>query len=117
MTDTKQLKYAAKAHGYIDDATTADNGCHDQIGLHKGVDGAFYLVREDGWGPWAPRTNSGHAFELAMRADIPVRKIDQYVYAIGRTQHQARFDNSDDMMAAAREAVFMAAVELGKSMK
>ena len=116
MTESEMLEYAAGANGYIDDATTADDGCHDQIGLHKGVDGVFYLVRKDGWGPWAPRTNSGHAFELAMRAGITVRQMAPYVYALGKTQHQARFDDAGDMMAAAREAVFMAAAELGKAM-
>ena len=102
MTDTKQLKHAAKAAGY-EVVRIADDG----------QDLMLYGVQE----PWNPRMDNGQAFELAMLVDITVRRIDPYVYAIGITQHQARFDNSDDMMAAAREAVFMAAVEIGKAMK
>ena len=101
MTDTKQLKYAAKAAGF-EVASVADDG--------KAL--MLYGVQE----PWNPRTDNGQAFELAMLVDITVRRIDPYVYAIGKTEHKARFDNADDMMAAAREAVFMAAAELGKAM-
>ena len=101
MIDTKQLKHAAKAAGY-EVVRIADDG--------KAL--MLYGVQE----PWNPRKDNGQAFELAMLVDITVRRFDPYVYAIGKTQHKARFDNSDDMMAAAREAVFMAAVELGKAM-
>lgn len=101
MIDTKQLKHAAKAAGY-EVVRIADDG--------KAL--MLYGLQE----PWNPRTDNEQAFELALRAKITFHRIDPYVYAIGRTQHQARFDDAD-MMYAAREAVFMAAVELGKAMK
>lgn len=101
MSDTKQLKYAAKAAGF-EVARIADDG--------KAL--MLYGVQE----PWNPRMDSGQAFELAACTGIAVRRIDPYVYAIGKTQHQARFDNADYMMAAAREAVVLAAAELGKAM-
>ena len=102
MIDTKQLKHAAKAAGFKV-ARIADDG--KALMLHGAQE------------PWNPRTDNGQAFELAMLVDITVRRFDPYVYAIGKTQHKARFDNADDMMAAAREAVFMASVEIGKAMK
>ena len=102
MSDTKQLKYAAKAAGF-EVARIADDG--------KAL--MLYGLQE----PWNPRMDNGQAFELAMLVDITVRRINPYVYAIGKTQHQARFDNADDMMAAAREAVVLAAAEIGKAMK
>ena len=115
MTEAEQMHYAAIAYGgYIDDAKTPDTEC--EHGLRRGRDGDFYVLTADDCPDWTPRTDNGQAFELAMLVDITVRRFDPYVYAIGKTQHQARFDNADDMMDAAREDVFMAAVEIGKAM-
>lgn len=114
MTESQMIGFAAKAHGFIDDATTSDDNM--MHGLHKGTDGVFYVVTPDGWTEFKPRTDNGHAFQLSMIAGIMVRQMGPYVYAIGKTQHQVRFDDSGDMMKAAREAVFMAAAELGKAM-
>ena len=102
-SDRELLEWAAKAAG---------------LTIARWVDGVPQLASDTHQlgKVWNPRTDNGQAFELAMLVDITVRRIDPYVYAIGKTQHQARFDNADDMMAAAREAVFMAAVELGKAM-
>jgi len=102
MSDTKQLKHAAKAAGFKV-ARIADDG--KALMLHGAQE------------PWNPRTDNGQAFELSMIARIMVRQIGPYVYAVGKTQHQVRFDDSGDMMKAAREAVFMAAVEIGKAME
>lgn len=100
MTEEQKLKLAAKAAGY-QPVRMADDG--------KAL--MLYGVQEQ----WNPRTDNGQSFELAMLAGITVRSIFPYMYALGKNQHQVRFDDSGDMMAAAREAVFMAAVELGRS--
>ena len=102
-SDRELLAWAAKAAG---------------LTIARWVDGVPQLASDTHQlgKVWNPRTDNGQAFELAMRADITVRQMGPYVYAIGKTQHQARFDNADDMMDAAREAVFIAAVELGKAM-
>ena len=103
-SDSELLELAAKAAG---------------LTIARWVDGVPQLASDTHQigKVWNPRTDNGQAFELEMLVDITVRRIDPYVYAIGKTQHQARFDNSEAMMSAAREAVVLAAAEIGKSMK
>jgi len=115
MTGAEQIQCAAKALGYIDDRETCDAHV-DQNGLHKSQDGCFYIVWEHGWRPWEPRKTPEDAFDLAIRAGIIVRKIEPYVYAISeKRQHQVRIDG--DVMAAACEAVVLAAAEIGEAME
>lgn len=100
MIDTKQLKYAAKAAGF-EVARIADDGM--ALMLHG--------VQE----PWNPRMDNGQAFELAMLAGFTVHNDRSFV-SVPSLEITAHIENGD-VMKAAREAVFMAAVEIGKAMK
>jgi len=102
MTDTKQLKYAAKAAGF-EVARIADDG--KALMLHGAQE------------PWNPRTDNGQAFELAMRAGIAMCRVGELVSVTNGAFLQHVQITDGGIMEAAREAVFMAAVEIGKAMK
>lgn len=117
MTEAEQLHFAAIAYGgYIDDAKTPDTEADH--GLRRGRDGDFYVLTADDCPDWTPRTDNGQAFELAMRAGIDVCRTGTVVSSTGgKNVHHVRITADIDIMAAAREAVFMAAVEIGKAKK
>ena len=113
MTESEQMHYAAIAYGgYIDDANSPGDEGH---GLRRGYDGVFYVVTNCGWVEWTPRTDNGQAFELAMRAGIAAHNGGAFV-SVPALKIIAPVENGD-IMAAAREAVFLAAVEIGKDKK
>ena len=115
MTEAEQMHYAAIAYGgYIDDAKTPDTEC--EHGLRRGRDGDFYVLTADDCPDWTPRADNGQAFELAMRAGICTSSIHGHVYASCHVARKVQIENGD-IMAAAREAVFMAAVEIGQAKK
>lgn len=116
MTESEQMHFAALAYGgYIDDAKTPDTEADH--GLRRGRDGDFYVLSDDGCQDWTPRTDSGQAFELAMRAGIAVCHVGEFVSVTNGASLQHVQITDGDIMEAAREAVFMAAVEIGKAKK
>jgi hypothetical protein len=117
MTESEQMHFAAIAYGgYIDDATTPDED--ESHGLRRGRDGEFYLLSDDGCPDWTPRTDNGQAFELAMRTGIAVFRSANVANAqIFNPSHHVYVAADGDIMAAARKAVFLAAVEIGKAKK
>lgn len=118
MTESKQelLALAAKAHGYIDDATS-DSTAHD---LHKEIaddqDGGdvnlFYWLDSDGWGEWNPYTNKGQLYELAKALRLSVDFDMGVVYGQG-AEYQQVFDDASQTDV---EAIMMVAAEIGRAM-
>ena len=116
MTESEQMHFAAIAYGgYIDDAKTPDEEC--EYGLRRGRDGDFYVLTADDCPDWTPRTDNGQAFELAMRAGIAMCRVGELVSVTNGAFLQHVQITDGDIMDAAREAVFMAAVEIGKAKK
>lgn len=102
MSDTKQLKYAAKAAGFKV-ARIADDGMALML----------YGVQE----PWNPRTDNWQSFELALLAGIAFCRTGDVASATcsGPVHHVKVVDG--DIMSAAREVVLLAAAEIGKAME
>ena len=113
------LELAAKAVGFIDDATDESGA----TGLHRGSDGVFYLTSSDGWREWAPYTDDGDAFRLACYFGLRV-------FTIARTESGAacsavwdvtgeRLSEIADMLptrTATRLAIVRAAAAIGEKM-
>ena len=102
-TDREMHEYAAKAAGVEIDPIDA---AHDP--------------RE--WQCWNPRHDNNDAFQLAARLKLQVafctfNKYEASAYAFGKPAvHVLSLENTD-IEAAAREAIFLMAVEIGKGMK
>jgi hypothetical protein len=104
MTDRELLELAAKAagieFGWIHDAPR--------------------IRAEMGWTPWNPLTNSGDAFELAVKLRLTINCSYDDVVICGQefTQKEVFIErNGEDPLAATRRAIVRAAAELGKEMK
>jgi len=107
MTDRELLEAAAKAAGiyYWIDA--------DAVVTHSDTPGS---TRE-----WNPLTNSGDAFELAVKLGLLVDVWLQQKVCIASNQGEelvdARVEFGADPYAAARRAIVRAAAEIGRNMK
>jgi hypothetical protein len=100
MTDRELLEAAAKAAGYW----AAEFNCPANL-PHKN---------------WNPITDSGDAFELAVKLRLTVNCSYDDVTLCGQefTQKEAFIEyNKEDANAATRRAIVRAAAELGKEMK
>lgn len=119
MTDRELLELAAKAHGFIDDQTTDDDG--DQIGLHRNGQGIYYVVHKFGWHNWAPLTDDGDALRLAVELGL-VLNLSPRKDCRGQTvvtyNGLCKIEEpcSDGRSIAARRAIVQAAAEIGKAM-
>lgn len=102
MTDRKMLITAAKAAGEIPPSM------YDNASYIEGV-----LER------WNPRENSLQSFRLAAKLKLQVSfgTFKDDVAAAYQFGKQAVEVENTDIEAAAREAIFLAAVEIGKGMK
>jgi hypothetical protein len=107
MADRELLELAAKAAGYEVEVD------------HKGV---FHIHEGTGpqsWRPWNPLVDDGDAFRLAARLKIQVTFFtfkDNVVSACWFGAPAVDVENTD-IEAAAREAIFLMAVEIGRGMK
>lgn len=121
MTD---LEWAAKAVGYVDDRVVGDEDT--QPGLRLGTDGELYVVHNGGgWHAWDPEESAEDSFNLFidLNMHVDVERATGTVYASAGlcsgvcsavetvTQHDVA-----DYRAAARRAIFLAAVQAGKAM-
>jgi hypothetical protein len=100
MSDRELLEAAAKAAGYW----AAEFNCPANL-PHKN---------------WNPITDSGDAFELAVKLRLTVNCSYDDVTLCGQefTQKEAFIEyNKEDANAATRRAIVRAAAELGKEMK
>jgi hypothetical protein len=110
MTDTtnrEMLELAARAAGYEVESD------------HQGV---FHIREGTGlqsWTHWNPRDDNNDAFRLAARLKIQVsfgtfKDSVASAYKFGTPAVEVE---NTDIEAAAREAIFLMAVEIGKGMK
>ena len=100
MSDRELLEAAAKAAGYW----AAEFNCPANL-PHKN---------------WNPITDSGDAFELAVKLRLTVNCAYDEVALCGQefTQKEVFIErNGEDPLAATRRAIVRAAAELGKEMK
>jgi hypothetical protein len=100
MSDRELLEAAAKAAGYW----AAEFNCPANL-PHKN---------------WNPLTDSGDAFELAVKLRLTVNCSYDEVALCGQefTQRQVFIErNGEDPLAATRRAIVRAAAEIGRSMK
>jgi hypothetical protein len=100
MSDRELLEAAAKAAGYW----AAEFNCPANL-PHKN---------------WNPLTNSGDAFELAVKLRLTVNCSYDEVAICGQefTQKEVFIEyNKEDANAATRRAIVRAAAEIGRSMK
>ena len=127
MTDEnrKLLELSAKAHGYIDDATTPGTA-EAKYGLHKGIDGCFYIYHQYGWRTWNPRTDDGdsRALQVACKIALHFEKIGMEWCAEAYSQEDENGDAyctieplQDDSNKAARIAVLRCAGMIGEAME
>lgn len=120
------LELAAKAVGFIDDATDESGA----IGLHRGSDDVFYITSSDGWREWNPLTDDGDAFRLAVSLRLSVdhnHTADQQRWvSADRNGCEGCYspvscveDEFDEQgrSAATRLAIVRAAAEIGESMR
>jgi hypothetical protein len=107
MTDRELLEAAAKAAGL--GFTVPVFGVPPFMGLRL-IGGAF----------WNPLTNSGDAFELAVKLRLTINCSYEEVAICGQefTQKDVFIEyNKEDANAATRRAVVRAAAAIGKEMK
>jgi hypothetical protein len=100
MSDRELLEAAAKAAGYW----AAEFNCPANL-PHKN---------------WNPITDSGDAFELAVKLRLTVNCSYDEVALCGQefTQKEVFIErNGEDPLAATRRAIVRAAAEIGRSMK
>ncbi len=107
MTDRKLLELAAKAAGY---SFKWGKDWHD-----KGAP----LVDDK---LWNPRHDNNDSFRLAARLKLQVAfgtftDYEASAYEFGKPAVHVETSSNTDMEAAAREAIFLMAVEIGKGMK
>lgn len=109
------LELAAKAVGFIDDATDESGA----IGLHRGSDDVFYITSSDGWREWNPLTDDGDSrgLEVALRLSV-IHSIDGAVMVMSPDISVAVTESTDsDQYATTRIAIVRAAAEIGESMR
>jgi hypothetical protein len=115
MTDRELLEAAAKAAGYRVrwvDAPTSFNYEGFLIKTGKKLPNGF-----DAEIRWNPLTNSGDAFELAVKLRLTINCSYDEVALCGQefTQKEVFLErNGEDPLAATRRAIVRAAAELGK---
>jgi hypothetical protein len=107
MTDRELLEAAAKAAG---------------IDANLEIDGTYSLWNEDVCiqAIWNPLTDSGDAFELAVKLRLTVNCSYDDVAICGQefTQKDVFIErNGEDPLAATRRAIVRAAAAIGKEMK
>ena len=110
MTDRELLEAAAKAAGI------EVRIYHDMV-VERGTD--CVCVDHRGF-KWNPLTDSGDAFELAVKLRLTVNCSYDEVAICGQefTQKEVFIErNGEDPLAATRRAIVRAAAELGKEMK
>ena len=107
MTDRELLELAAKAHGFIDDQTTDDDG--DQVGLHRNGQGIYYVVHKFGWHNWTPLIDDGDALRLVVALEIDLSFINGDTHADGQSE------GGPDKGANTRRAIVRSAAEIGKA--
>jgi hypothetical protein len=110
MSDRELLEAAAKAAGI------EVRIYHDMV-VERGTD--CVCVDHRGF-KWNPLTNSGDAFELAVKLRLTVNCSYDEVAICGQefTQKEVFLErNGEDPLAATRRAIVRAAAELGKEMK
>jgi hypothetical protein len=110
MSDRELLEAAAKAAGI------EVRIYHDMV-VERGTD--CVCVDHRGF-KWNPLTNSGDAFELAVKLRLTVNCSYDEVAICGQefTQKEVFIErNGEDPLAATRRAIVRAAAELGKEMK
>jgi hypothetical protein len=116
--DRELLELAAKAVGYIDDATTDGN----EHGLHKGDNedspNPFYVVGPDGWVDWNPLTDDGDCARLEAALLIELLWHEGGVQAGRRKDAFAVYDDFHklDRNAVRRRVVVETAARIGKEM-
>jgi hypothetical protein len=116
MTDRELLEAAAKACG-IDGAygVASDDYYYD-----GNVEGILTILPDGQSYVWNPLTNSGDAFELAVKLRLTLNCSYDEVALCGQefTQKEVFLErNGEDPLAATRRAIVRAAAELGKEMK
>ena len=110
MSDRELLEAAAKAAGI------EVRIYHDMV-VERGTD--CVCVDHRGF-KWNPLTNSGDAFELAVKLRLTVNCSYDEVAICGQefTQKEVFIEyNKEDANAATRRAIVRAAAEIGRSMK
>lgn len=115
------LELAAKAVGFIDDATNESGA----TGLHRGSDDVFYLTSSDGWREWNPTEDDGDALRLAVSLNLSVKhgvdiwddnqKMSAYAY-FGDFGECFFEEHGSDPSAATRLAIVRAAAAIGEKM-
>jgi hypothetical protein len=114
MTDRELLELAAKAAGL---KVHAKHQAERDAMIDPTAAGLWIV---DGTTCWNPLTNSGDAFELAVKLRLTVNCSYDDVVMCGQefTQKEVFIErNGEDPLAATRRAIVRAAAELGKEMK
>jgi hypothetical protein len=109
MTDRELLEAAAKAAGFANYTMRGDS-VFVETGAARG-DAGYY---------WNPLTNSGDAFELAVKLRLTINCSYDDVAICGQefTQKEVFIErNGEDPLAATRRAIVRAAAAIGKEMK
>lgn len=112
-TEREDMNLAAKAAGMA--LTWA---------RHFGTTLAFVSTDPEGAPTWNPRTDDGDSRRLQCVLKIDLQLTEKRAWAQGglndnfnQCSGQYYSDHNDDPCAAAREAVFRVAVEIGRAMK
>jgi hypothetical protein len=116
------LELAAKAVGFIDDAT--DESVAN--GLHRGSDDVFYITSSYGRRDWSPTEDDGDALRLAVSLNLSVKhgvdiwddtqKMSAYAY-FGDFGECFFEEHGSDPYAASRLAIVRAAAAIGEKME
>jgi hypothetical protein len=109
MTDRELLEAAAKAAGidWIKNCVWIENGFYSPLAKHERI-------------AWNPLTDSGDAFELAVKLRLTINCSYDDVAMCGQefTQKDVFIErNGEDPLAATRRAIVRAAAAIGKEMK
>ncbi len=103
-TDREQHELAAKAAGLF--ITWKEGAC-------KGGPFAAAFIGDQ---PWRPKEDDGDALRLAVACGIEVGNAQQYLRGLAVYGGKEFWEIDQDLFAAARLAIFSAAVEIGKAM-
>ena len=112
-TDRELLELAAKAAGYVIDSYLQNGGCWVYLkDAAQNKDGEMPIFR------WDPRGDDGHAQRLAVALNLQVAcSPPGRCEVVGMTDQLYAYEQSEsDPCAAARLAIFRAAVAIGNAM-
>lgn len=104
MTEQQEFQYAAKAAGY-----SVCSFQHGKANCYSVGNGSFH---------WNPRTSNAYAFALMVKLSLSVtfHENTRVVEVAGHLESLDSLLYHDSPEAATREAIFQAAVAIGKAL-